>query len=310
MLWKVVRPESSTRFLFFGGKGGVGKSTVSAATAVRLADAGYRVLLISTDLQRSLSDIFEADIGYRVWEVAEVPGLSVTETEPRALVRENWHRLAAMVQEVFGPSELMDLMSKEVSPCAMEMASFYKLMELFTETARNYEAIVFDTAPGGRALVEITLPFTMARRYGGGDPFAEFSPAGSEARLALVAREEQRTRETMKLITSADRTVFVYVLWPESLPIAETERALEELAQHDIAVPALVVNEILPETEVRQADTPYFWRRYEMQRRHMARVRETFAGKIIAEVPLLPGEVKGVPLLRQVGEALYGGETP
>lgn len=309
MLWRVVEPKSETRFLFVGGKGGVGKSTISAATAVRLADADRRVLLVSTDLQRSLSDILETDIGHRVRQIAGAPGLSVTETDPRALVRENWHRLAATVQDVFGPSELTELMSKEISPCAMEMASFYKLMELLTERARDYDAIVFDTAPGGRALVEITLPFTMARRYGGGDPFAEFAPAGSEARLARMAREEQRTRQTMKLITSSERTAFVYVLWPETLPIAETERALEELAQHDIDVPALVVNEVLPEAEVRRADTPYFWQRYEMQQRHLARIRETFAGKIIAEVPLLPGEVRGLALLRQVGETLYGGEA-
>lgn len=308
MLRELVTPRSGTRYLFFGGKGGVGKSTVSAATAVWLADQGFRTLLVSTDLQRSLSDIFETDIGYRMTPIPGAPLLTVMETEPRELVRENFHRLAGTVQEIFGPSELLELMSKEVTPCMMEMAGFYQLMELFTEKARDYEAMVFDTAPGGRALIEITLPFTMARRYEGGDPFAEFRPAGMEERVAFITSQEHRTRETMELITNPERTAFIYVLWPESLPIAETERAVEELSEHQITVPGIVVNQLLPREEVQRADTPYFWKRFEMQQHHFARLKEIFRDKEIALVPLLPGEVKGLPLLRQVAASLYGGD--
>ncbi|MEW6228020.1 MAG: ArsA family ATPase [Bacillota bacterium] len=308
MFRELVTPRSETRYLFFGGKGGVGKSTISAATAVWLADEGFKTLLVSTDLQRSLSDIFETDIGYRMTPIPDVPRLTVMETEPRELVRENWHRLAGSVQEIFGPSELLDLMSKDVSPCMMEMASFYQLMGLFTEKGREYDAIVFDTAPGGRALIEITLPFTMAKRYGQGDPFSEFRVGPVDEKAAFITAQESRTKETMTLITDPDRTAFVYILWPESLPIAETERAVEELSEHDIAVPGIVVNQLLPREEVQRADTPYFWKRFEMQQWHFARVREIFRDKEIAVVPLLPGEVKGLVLLRELASALYGGD--
>lgn len=308
MLTRVVVPQRQARFLFFAGKGGVGKSTLSAATAIWLADQGYPALLVSTDLQRSLSDLFEMGIGGQETAIPDVPGLSVQETEPERLVREHWHRLAGVVQEAFGPSELLDLMAREVSPCMMEMASFYFLLELYTSGAERFQAIVFDTAPGGRALAEIRLPFTLAGR-GQGDPFAAFrSP--SDALVAEIAQQEARTREMLQLLTDPERTSFLYVLWPESLPIAETERAIDELAGYDIAVPALIVNELLPETEVRRADTDYFWQRHRMQRKHHSAIRERFSDRVIAEVPLWPTEIKGIAQLRELGRQLYGQGIP
>jgi arsenite-transporting ATPase len=304
MITDLIVPESKTKFLFFGGKGGVGKSTLSAATAVWLAARGHRTLLVSTDLQRSLSDIFEMDIGYRLAEIPGVPGLVIRETDPAKLVQAHWHRLAGTVQDVFGPSELLELMSREVSPCMMEMAGFYQLMELFNEGAELYDAIVFDTAPGGRALIEIRLPFMMIERYGEGDPFASFRE-GADPRLKDIIRQEARTRQTMSLITDPKRTVFLYVLWPESLPVAEAERAIAELLEHHISVPAMIINQALPLQEVQQANTPYFWSRYEMQQKYRRLIREKFGDKALAEVPLLEGEVKGLSCLRQLGRVLY-----
>lgn len=269
-----------------------------------LADQGHRTLLVSTDLQRSLSDIFEIDIGYRLAEIPGISPLVVMETEPAKLVQAHWHRLAGTVQDVFGPSELLELMSREVSPCMMEMAGFYQLMELFNEGAEPYDAIIFDTAPGGRALVEIRLPFTMIQRYGEGDPFASFC-IDADPRLEELARQEARTRQTMSLMTDPNRTVFLYILWPESLPVAEAERAVAELEEHQISVPALIVNQAIPLQEVRQANTPYFWSRYEMQQKYLRLIREKFGDKTLAEVPLLESEVKGLSRLRQLGRVLY-----
>ncbi len=308
MLTKTILPERHTRFLFFAGKGGVGKSTLSAATAIWLADQGHRTLLVSTDLQRSLSDLFEREIGGQETAIPEVPGLTVRETDPERLVREHWHRLAGAVQEAFGPSELLELMSREVSPCMMEMASFYFLLELYTSVPERFQAIVFDTAPGGRALVEIRLPFTLARRQAQGDPFAAFRTV-PDAVAAEIALQKERTQETLRLLTDPDHTTFLYVLWPESLPIAETERAIGELANHGIGVPILVVNELLPEEEVRRADTDYFWQRHRMQRKHYSTIHERFSGRLIAEVPLWPTEVKGVSRLRELGQQLYEAES-
>ncbi len=125
MLANIIVPDHHTKSLFFAGKGGVGKSTLSAATAVWLADQGIPTLLVSTDLQRSLSDPFERGIGGQETAIPEVAGLLVRETELERLVREHWHQLAGAVQDAFGPSEVLELMSREVSPCMMEMASFY-----------------------------------------------------------------------------------------------------------------------------------------------------------------------------------------
>lgn len=282
----------------------MGKSTLSAATAVWLADQGQRTLLVSTDLQRSLSDIFEMDIGYRLAEIPGVHGLVVMETESAKLVQAHWHRLAGTVQDVFGPSELLEVMSREVSPCMMEMAGFYQLMDLFNEGMELYDAIIFDTAPGGRALIEIFLPFTMIQRYEEGDPFAAFR-IDADPRLEELTRQEARTRQTMSLMTDPNRTVFLYILWPESLPVAEAERAVAELEEHQITVPALIINQAIPPQEVRQANTPYFWSRYEMQQKYLGLIREKFGDKTLAEVPLLEKEVRGLDRLRQLGRVLY-----
>ncbi|MEW6275321.1 MAG: ArsA family ATPase [Bacillota bacterium] len=308
MLRELVTPGNDTRYIFFAGKGGVGKSTISAATAVWLADKGFKTLLVSTDLQRSLSDIFENNIGCRMTAIPGTPLLTVMETEPQELVRENWHRLTGVVQEVFGPSELLELMGKEITPCMMEMASFYKLMELYTERARDFDALVFDTAPGGRALIEIALPFTMAKRYGSVDLFAEFRPGNKEKKLTQITNQERRTRETMELITNPERTFFVYVLCPESLPIAEAERAMGELRAKQISVPGIVINQVLPREEVLHANTTYFWKRLEMQQKYLTRIQEAFPDKEIAVVPLLPNEVKGLTALRTIASNLYGSD--
>lgn len=282
--------------------------TLSAATAIWLADQGISTLLVSTDLQRSLSDLFERGIGGQETSIPEVPGLLVRETEPERLVREHWHQLAGAVQDAFGPSDVLELMSHEVSPCMMEMASFYLLLELYTSGAERFQAIVFDTAPGGRALVEIRLPFTLARRHPGDDPFAAFR-AMPDAVVAEISRQESRTQEALRLLTDPAATVFIYVLWPESLPIAETERAIDELAGHGIHVPALIVNEVLPDFEVRRADTEYFWERWKMQRKHRATIDEKFSGRVIVEVPLSGWEIKGVPQLREIGRQLYSSNA-
>lgn len=304
MITSLITPDSQTKFLFFGGKGGVGKSTLSAATAVWLADHGYQTLLVSTDLQRSLSDIFETDIGYRLAEIPGASGLVVIETEPAKLVRDHWHSLVGDVQDVFGPSELLELMSREVSPCMMEMAGFYQMMELFNEGAERYDAIIFDTAPGGRALVEIRLPFTMIQRYGEGDPFASIRIV-SDPRLEEIVHQEERTRRTMALLTDPGHTLFLYILWPESLSVAEAERAIAELEEHNIAVPALIINQAIPLLEVQKADTRYFWNRYGMQQKYMQIIREKFIDKERAEVSLMESEVNGLGSLRQLGALLW-----
>jgi len=304
LLASLILPDNKTKFLFFGGKGGVGKSTLSAATAVWLADRGHRALLVSTDLQRSLSDIFELDIGYRLAEIPGADGLTVMETEPAKLVQAHWHQLAGTVQEVFGPSELLEIMGREISPCMMEMAGFYQLMELFTKRGKDFDAVIFDTAPGGRALIEIRLPFTMARRYGDGDPFAPVRVT-PDPRLEELTREEERTRQTMSLMTDASRTVFLYALWPESLSIAEAERAITELEERHIAVPALLINHVIRLQEIQQADTSYFWSRYAMQEKHLQMIRTKFGKKMLEIVPLLDVEVKGLRRLRELGAMLY-----
>jgi len=313
---KLITPQANeTRFIFFGGKGGVGKSVSSAATAIWLADQGYKTLLVSTDLQKSFSDIFEREIGYRYAEIEDVPNLIVTEADPKTLVQEHWEKMIGHLKYAMGDSIVWDFLEKDVSPCLMEMAAFYKLTEFFTEESKHADVIIFDTAPSGQAIMLINLPLVWAKREA---QLQERKPAWTKVGFwgkvsvtfvgetgKMIQEIDEKTNKTSELLQDKNHTTFLYVLWPESLPITETERSVNEIRDYGIDVAGIIVNEILPEEEIEKAGTEYFKKRQDMQQKYVKMVEEKFGEKVILHVPLMETEVKGVDMLRKLSKILY-----
>lgn len=197
----------ATKFLFFTGKGGVGKTSLACATAVRLADAGRRVLLVSTDPASNLSDVFGTDIGSGTpTPIGGVANLNALNIDPNAAAQSYRDRVVGPVRGSL-PDEVIRRMEEELSgACTTEIAAFDEFTGLLTDaqTVGRYDHIIFDTAPTGHTLRLLTLP-------GAWSDFLDTNTGGASCLGPLSGLEKQRLQyhSAVESLTDADRTTIV-----------------------------------------------------------------------------------------------------
>ena len=306
MLGDLILPKNGqVRFVFFAGKGGVGKSTLSAATAVSLADAGYRTLLVSTDLQRSLDDILEQPIGVTPTPIDGVENLWALDTDVKQSIAEHQLKQIAVMENIMESMPELDYIKQHYtsSPCC-ETASWNRMTEFMNTT--DYDVLVFDTAPGGHSLETILYPLKQAKSLytmiEAKKITAELS--GKEADVALLEQIVRESEQAMRLMQS-DQTRYILLMHPRRLPLFESERMLETLGEHGFKVDALLINEILP-TEECERSTPFFQGLRAQQEHYVREAEKRFAHLTLDKILLCPREVIGLDALRAVSGALYG----
>src|ERR1035437_7615709 len=157
----ILPKPGETRFIFFAGKGGVGKSTMSCATAVWLAQRGYKTLLVTTDPAPNLSDIFGRAIGHHVTQIDGPKGLFAIEIDPDAASDEYRDRVIAPMRGILDEKGLAGLKEQLNSPCVEEVAAFNKFIEFMNQP--EYDVVIFDTAPTGHTLKLLELPGSWSR---------------------------------------------------------------------------------------------------------------------------------------------------
>jgi arsenite-transporting ATPase len=312
--------KGKTTFVFIGGKGGVGKTTVSAATALWFAKKGKKTLIISTDPAHSLSDSFERNIGYNPTPIAE--NLEALEIDPDMAMEE--YQAKMKEQQALNPGmggmdmgmmqDQMDMAS--MSPGIDEAAAFDKFMQYMTTD--EYDIVIFDTAPTGHTLRLLSFPEMMdswvgkmikVRRQVGSMAKAfknimPFMGDEEEEDRALEDMEEtkKQIREARGIMADPERTSFKTVIIPEEMSIYESERAMEALKKNNMLTDGVIVNQIQPE----EADCEFCQARREIQEKRLEMIKEKFGNQVIAEIPLLNHEVKGMDELKKIGEILYG----
>ena len=238
--------EQPPRFLFFTGKGGVGKTSIACATATRLAEAGKRVLLVSTDPASNVGQVFGVAIGNQVTAIPAVAHLSALEIDPQAAAQAYRDRLVNPVRGVLPDAVVKGIEESLSGACTTEIAAFDEFTALLTDPAltTDFDHIVFDTAPTGHTIRLLQLP-------GAWSGFLEEGKGDASCLGPLAGLEKQRAQYKAAVDALADpqRTRLVLVARAQQATLREAARTHEELAAIGLTRQYLVINGVLPHSE-------------------------------------------------------------
>ena len=234
------------KFIFFTGKGGVGKTSLSCATAIHLAENGKQVLLVSTDPASNVGQVFGQAIGNRITPIDTVRGLSALEIDPQAAAQQYRERVLEPVREAL-PADVVKGIEEQLSgACTTEIAAFDEFTALLTDSglAERYDHIVFDTAPTGHTIRLLQLP-------GAWSGFIAANPEGASCLGPLAGLDKQRQRyaEALRALSNPARTRLVLVARAQKSTLDEAARTHGELAEIGLSRQHLVLNGVLPAAE-------------------------------------------------------------
>ncbi|MFC5930655.1 arsenical pump-driving ATPase [Cryobacterium melibiosiphilum] len=288
------------RFLFFTGKGGVGKTSIACATAVRLADEGASVLLVSTDPASNVGQVFGVTVGAHVTPIAAVPGLSALDIDPAEAARVYRERIVGPVRGLLPALEVAAIEEQLSGACTTEIASFNEFTDLLTDAAwaAAYDHIIFDTAPTGHTIRLLQLPgsWTDFLTEGTGDASCLGPLSGLDKQRGIYA-------DAVAALADPARTRLVLVGRPAASALAEAARTHDELAGIGLGRQFLVVNGILPAAAV--DGDPLAAAIHEREERALAQLPGSLAPLTLDRVALKNSNMVGVSALR----GLFG-DTP
>lgn len=320
-LAKLIRENHERRYIMFGGKGGLGKTTFSAATAYWLARQGYKVLVFSVDPQASLSDIFQRDI-FGKGPVEIMPNLWAQEIDADRRIKEYQEEIRRKIMDMYGldqvPQEIEDyIQAASAEPAMEESAIFDAVVDIVVEG--RYDYYIYDLVPLGHALYYLS----MAKVYD--EWITKITRLREEMReyeemVARIRRQQteedrileelqyirQRINMSSSILTDSRRTAFFFVLIPEELVILDTLKAAELFRRFDVPISGYVVNRVLPAELLGQNIPDYLRNRIEMQRRHLEEIRARFGDQVLAYVPELERDVTGLDMIARVADLLFG----
>lgn len=294
------------KLIFFGGKGGVGKTTSSAAFAFLCAKNGEKTLLVSTDPAHSLSDIFEKKIGSTITGLNK--NLYALEIDPEEETQNYIKGIKSKMKDTVSPVIIKEIESQldaaSISPGSDESAVFDKLMEIIIDYREKYDRIIIDTAPTGHTLRLLSLPellggwmdrliekrvqamelYEMSKRY---DSKLKKIIAEDPVIATLKTRKE-KMEKTREILTDQDLVSFIFVLNAERLAIEETKKAITILEKYHFVINNVVVNRILPEN----LQDSFWQKRKDMEKIYLKEIEESFPDKHIIKVPLIDADVQ------------------
>ncbi|MCK9636560.1 MAG: arsenical pump-driving ATPase [Methylobacter tundripaludum] len=287
--------EQPPRFLFFTGKGGVGKTSIACATAIQLADAGRQVLLVSTDPASNVGQVFGVSIGNRITAIASVPGLAALEIDPQAAAQAYRDRIVGPVRGILPDSVVKGIEEQLSGACTTEIAAFDEFTALLTDSTLTaaYDHIVFDTAPTGHTIRLLQLP-------GAWSGFLEEGKGDASCLGPLAGLEKQRAQYKSAVDTLADETCtrLILVARAQQATLREVARTHEELASIGFQRQYLVINGILSHIET--ANDPLAAAIYQREQSALQAIPEVLQALPCDKVMLKPFNLMGVDALRQL----------
>ncbi|MEI7668049.1 MAG: arsenical pump-driving ATPase, partial [Erysipelotrichaceae bacterium] len=281
---------SLTKYLFFTGKGGVGKTSVACATAVTLADQGKQVFLISTDPASNLQDVFGIELSNQGIKIPSVANLTVANLDPIQAAAEYRNRvISPFIGQL--PQTVIASMEEQLSgSCTVEIAAFNEFSKLMTAESiqKEFDYIIFDTAPTGHTLRMLQLPSAWTN-------FIKDSTHGASCLGQLSGLESQRLiyKDAVERLANPALTTLMLVSRPESTPLIEAERASQELAELGVKNQILIINGILE-----SYDDTISKDLYDKQQRALRTMPELFKSMVSYQVPLRAYNITGIDKVR------------
>ncbi|HEY8097866.1 MAG TPA: arsenical pump-driving ATPase [Methylobacter sp.] len=287
--------DQPPRFLFFTGKGGVGKTSIACATAIQLADAGRRVLLVSTDPASNVGQVFGVSIGNRITAIAAVPNLAALEIDPQAAAQAYRDRIVGPVRGVLPEAVVKGIEEQLSGACTTEIAAFDEFTALLIDSAltADYDHIIFDTAPTGHTIRLLQLPGAWSDflAEGKGD-------ASCLGPLAGLEKQREQYKAAVDALADANRTRLILVARAQQATLREVTRTHEELAAIGLSQQYLVINGILPHIEAE--NDPLAAAIHEREHLALATLPEVLKTLPRDEVMLKPFNLVGLDALRQL----------
>ncbi|MGL4434128.1 MAG: arsenical pump-driving ATPase [Plesiomonas shigelloides] len=282
-------------FLFFTGKGGVGKTSLACASAVALCEEGKRVLLVSTDPASNVGQVFGTEIGNQITVITAVHGLSALEIDPQAAAQAYRERIVGPVRGKLPESVVRSIEEQLSGACTTEIAAFDEFTALLTdpELVSQYDHIVFDTAPTGHTIRLLQLP-------GAWSEFLEQGKGDASCLGPLAGLEKQRSQYADAVATLSDtqRTRLILVARAQASTLREVARTHDELAAIGLVNQQLVINGIFPADDV--ADDPLAHAVWQREQRALQTMPAQLAALPTDHVPLLATNLVGIDSLRQL----------
>ena len=306
------------RYIFFGGKGGVGKTVMAGVTAIQLARSGKKVLLASTNPVHSLASCLKQDCFGKPTPVEGVPNLDALEIDTREVMDRSKREIREKIQWFLKFAEISTKADEFVeaattNPAFEESAMFENMVDLMFRD--EYETYVFDTAPtaNARRLLGMSKVYglwveKMVKSREEAQTLREalsFTKKKEEDPLMLYLIEfRKRIEHARELLTDPEKTAFFFVTLPEALPIAVIRRFIDWFTDFGIPVGGVVVNMVIDRGEA--TDGGEFVRnRVAMQEGYLREIRDAFDGQVRAVLPLFDSDIRGVPMLIKAGERLF-----
>jgi arsenite-transporting ATPase len=322
-LAKIFEEYPERRYIMFGGKGGLGKTTFSAATAYYLARQGHRVLVFSVDPQASLSDIFQQNI-FGKGPVEIMPNLFAQEIDADRRIKAYQEEIRQKIFDMYGMDKIPDeienyIQAAAAEPAMEESAIFDQVVDIVV--AAQYDYYIYDLVPLGHALYYLSMASVYdewiekitrlreeMREY---EKMAARLKRKEEMQEDLILKElhyiKHRIQTSSSILTDKQKTAFFFVCVPEEMILIDTQKAAELFARFDVPISGYIVNRVLPNTLMQQPNIPEYLRnRHTMQQRYLAKINNMFGQNVLAQIPEFERDITGLPMIQKMAEVMFG----
>ncbi len=321
-LRETFETHKDRRYIMFGGKGGLGKTTFSAATAYWLAKQGHKVLVFSVDPQASLSDIFQRDI-FGKGAVEIMPNLYAQEVDADRHIHDYQEQIRKKIRDMYGldavPEEIEQyIQAASAEPAMEESAIFDAVVDIVV--GGEYDYYIYDLVPLGHALYYLS----MAKVYD--EWINRITKLRQEMReqeemVARIKRQKtteedhiltelqyikDRINQSSRILTDKQKTAFFFVIVPEEMIILDTEKAAGLFAKFDVPIVGYVVNRVLPADLAGQVIPPYLQKRLTMQGDYLQKIDKIFGKQVVGRVPELERDITGLAMIERLADIMYG----